>query len=88
MEKRNNFGKNKMDYDNETKIEHYGDLKIIMDNEGDGYFFYGYGLPKEYEDDIELKIKFDEAYAAIDDFKNIVEKRIIDAGGDPSDWIG
>jgi len=71
----------------ETQIEKYGNLKMTMEIEGDGYFFYGYGLNSEYQDDEELKEKFAAAEKAIDEFKSYVEKKIIDAGGSPEEWV-
>lgn len=71
---------------NDTEIEKWGELKLVMETEGDGYFFYGYGLPSEFMDDDETEKLFNEAEKAIDRFKTFVEQKIIDNGGDPEDW--
>ncbi len=68
------------------KQEYYGELKQVYESEGDGYFFYGYGLPSEYIGDEELKKLFKEAEKAVENFKQYVEKKIIQHGGDPEDW--
>ena len=70
----------------ENKIQFWGNLKLTLELEGDGYFFYGHGLPSEYEDNKELKALFDNAEKAVDEFKNYVEEEIIKEGGRPEDW--
>lgn len=71
---------------NEENLARYGDLKLSMESEGDGYFFYGYGLPSEYQDDEEIVKAFKEAEQGINNFQSLVEKRIIDNGGRPEDF--
>lgn len=72
--------------ENEQQIEFWGELKQTLENEGDGYFFYGYGLPSEYSEDTELLTLFSEAENSVNNFKNYIEQKIIDNGGDPEDW--
>lgn len=72
---------------NNEQLEKYGNLKVVMEIEGDGYFFFGYGLNSEYRDDPELVNKFEEASRAIDGFKTYVENQIIINGGNPEDWV-
>lgn len=68
------------------KIEYWGNLKLTSELEGDGYFFYGYGLPSEYQKNEKLKSLFYSAEEAIDEFKNYVENELIKEGGRPEDW--
>ena len=66
--------------------EKYGNLKMKMENEGDGYFFWGYGMPSGYDEDKEIQEAFQKAEEAVDGFKTLVEKRIKENGGDPDNW--
>lgn len=66
--------------------EKYGELKLLMESEGDGYFFWGYGLPTQFLIEKDIKEKFEIATKAIDAFKTLVEKKIIENGGKPEDW--
>lgn len=66
--------------------EKYGELKIMMESEGDGYFFWGYGLPGAFSEEKDIKEKFETAAKAIDEFKTLVEKKITENGGNPEDW--
>ena len=76
------MAENKQTEEQKKLEEKYGNLKLTLENEGDGYFFWGYGLPKEYHDDIEILTAFNDASKEVDSFKNLVEKRITDNGGD------
>ena len=67
-------------------LEKYGNLKMTVESEGDGYFFYGYGLPSEYNNDVDLVEAFKLAESSVENFKKIVEKRITDNGGDPEEF--
>ena len=71
---------------NKNEIEYWGNLKLTLELEGDGYFFYGHGLPSEYSKDDSLAQLFDDAEKSIDEFKNYVENKIIKCGGHPEDW--
>lgn len=70
----------------EDKIEYWGNLKLTLEQEGDGYFFYGYGLPKEYRGDQELVNLFNKSEKSIDDFKDYIENKITEYGGNLEDW--
>lgn len=69
----------------EEQIAYWGELKLTLEEEGDGYFFYGYGLSSEYNDE-KLQILFNNAEESINDFKDYIENEIIKAGGNPEDW--
>ena len=72
----------------EQIVEHYGNLKIYLEKEGDGYALWGAGLPKEYENDKELVKHWQDAATQTDTLKSYIEKKIIDNGGNPEDWQG
>lgn len=80
------MAENKQTEEQKKLEEKYGNLKLTLENEGDGYFFWGYGMPSGFEEDEEITKAFNEASKAVDGFKNLVEKRITDNGGDPENW--
>ena len=80
------MAENKQTDEQKIAEERYGSLKMKMESEGDGYFFYGYGLPSDFAADKEIADAFNSAEQAVDSFKTLVEKKIIENGGDPEDW--
>lgn len=70
----------------ETKLEQYGEIYSAMCIEGDGYYFYGYASPGSFDFDQELRTKFEQAANALEEFKELLEERIIGEGGSPEDY--
>lgn len=75
-----------MDNKNEKLIQKYGEMNLTLQMEGDGYYFWGYESLSTFKDDPDLKAAFEKAYDGINEFKTLLEKKITDAGGEPSEW--
>jgi hypothetical protein len=70
----------------EDKLEKYGNIYQTMLNEGDGYYFYGYESAKTFDFDEDLKTAFTAASTNLEAFKKLLEKKIIENGGNLEDW--
>jgi hypothetical protein len=77
---------NKMEQEENEKLENYGDTYSKMLTEGDGYYFYGYESEENFDFDEELKVKFIEARDSVESFKQLLESKIINEGGNPEDY--
>ena len=72
--------------DDDNKLEQYCQLYSAMLTEGDGYYFYGYESESSYDFDPALQTKFAMARDYLEEFKEALEERIIQAGGNPEDY--
>lgn len=70
----------------EANVKKYGMLKLTMELEGDGYFFYGHGLDDRYCDDPVLVELFNDADKSINKFNEHIEKKIRRNGGVIEEW--
>ena len=71
---------------NKKKLQKYGEINLKLTQEGDGYYFWGYESLENFNFNEDLKKAFKKASDGINNFKSIVEKNIIEAGGEPEEW--
>lgn len=67
-------------------LELYDDIKVQSGIEGSGYFIQYYASEDMFDDDLELKELFKNAKKYINDFYELLDRRIEEYGGDPDEF--
>jgi len=67
-------------------LEFYGETRVKAGMEGYGYYVTDYESVSAFDGDPELKEAFIQAKNGMKSFYELLDKRIIDLGGDPNDY--